>query len=296
MSQNDHQKFVNKEIWEKFRKRFKSHTTEASYRSDMMEFCRYCGKCLEEARKGDVQGYYIWMKAKIEDGRISPLTVTKKFRELHSFLQFAAEESGEPETYQDFFYPYLKTMEKEKDLARSVPVQDMDALLKAASEDLAVYTILTLMYRAGLSSTEITGLNGAENFVCYGEDVFVLLDGREKPCYIPGDVWEIVMEYMERREDYPSFFYNRRGRRLNTMYISRMMKKYCQKAGIGHYSAEAVRNCCAFNLFAYGASPGQTADRMGRTQQQIRRYRGVSYRGSLQRQADNLVKIRVEKP
>ena len=296
MSQNVPEEFVNKNLWEMFRKRFKSHTTEASYWSDIMEFCRFCGKRAEDTEKRDADRYYAYMKERAESGKISPLTVTKKFRELHSFFKFAEEEAGDDAAYRDWFYPYLKNMEKEKGLARSIPVEDMDALLKAAADDLAVYTMLTLMYRAGLSSTEITGLNGPDDLVLYGEDGYVLLPERREPCYIPPDAWAILMEYLDQREVHPSLFYNRNGRRLNTMYISRMMKKYCQKAGISQYSAEAVRNCCAFNLFSYGASPGQVAEQMGRTQQQIRRYKGVSYRGNLRRKADELVKIRIESP
>ena len=296
MSQNVHTEFVNKKVWEMFKKRFKSHTTEASYWSDITEFCRFCGKKAEDTEKKDVDRYYSYMKKKAESGIISPLTVTKKFRELHSFFKFAEEEAEDGAVYRDYFYPYLKNMEKEKGLARSIPVEDMDALLKAALDDLAVYTILTLMYRAGLSSTEITGLDGPEDFIMYGEDGYALISGREEPCYIPRDAWEILMKYMDQRENCQSLFYNRSGRRLNTMYISRMMKKYCQKAGIGQYSAEAVRNCCAFNLFSFGASPKQTAEQMGRTQQQIRRYKGMSYRENLRRKADELVKIRIQSP
>lgn len=296
MRQNVPEEFVNKNLWEMFRKRFKSHTTEASYWSDIMEFCRFCGKKAEDTEKGDADRYYAYMKERAESGKISPLTVTKKFRELHSFFKFAEEEAGHDAVYRDWFYPYLKNMEKEKGLARSIPVEDMDALLKAAADDLAAYTMLTLMYRAGLSSTEITGLNGPDDLVLYGEDGYVLIPERREPCYIPPDAWAILMEYLDQREVHPSLFYNRSGRRLNTMYISRMMKKYCQKAGISQYSAEAVRNCCAFNLFSYGATPGQVAEQMGRTQQQIRRYKGVSYRGNLRRKADELVKIRIESP
>ena len=296
MSQNVHEEFVNKNLWEMFRKRFKSHTTEASYWSDIMEFCRFCGKKAEDAGKEDADRYYAYMKERAESGKISPLTVTKKFRELHSFFKFAEEEAEDDAVYRNWFYPYLKNMEKEKGLARSIPVEDMDALLEAAADDRAVYTMLTLMYRAGLSSTEITGLNGPDDLVLYGEDGYVLLPERKELCYIPRDAWKILMEYLDQREVHPSLFYNRSGRRLNTMYISRMMKKYCQKAGISQYSAEAVRNCCAFNLFSYGATPGQVAEQMGRTQQQIRRYKGVSYRGNLRRMADELVKIRIESP
>ena len=101
---------------------------------------------------------------------------------------------------------------------------------------------------------------------------------------------------MAERERHPSLFYNRRGNRLNSMYISRMMKKDCMAAGIRGVSAEAVRNCCAFNLFAYGASAAQTAAQMGRTGLQIRRYRGFSYQENLRKKANDLVKMRIEKP
>ena len=175
MSQNVHTEFVNKKVWDMFKKRFKSHTTEASYWSDITEFCRFCGKKAEDTEKKDVDRYYSYMKKKAESGIISPLTVTKKFRELHSFFKFAEEEAEDGAVYRDYFYPYLKNMEKEKGLARSIPIEDMDALLKAASDDLAVYTILTLMYRAGLSSTEITGLDGPEDFIMYGEDGYAMV-------------------------------------------------------------------------------------------------------------------------
>ena len=294
MSQKDEQDFVNIKIWNLFRNRFKSSVTEASYWSDITEFCRFTGKQFDTSGRKDVERYYRMMGKKVEEGKISPLTLTKKFRELHSFASFLTEEgyaSGE-----DYFYPYLKHLKKEDRLAKSIPVEHMDALLSAASENLMCYAILSLMYRAGLSSTEISGLNGPDDFILQGSDVYVILSGREESCFIPEDVWEILKEYMDQREEHPSLFYNRSGRRLNTMYISRMMKKYCRLAGIPAYSAEAVRNSCAFNLFAYGASSGQTAAQMGTTQQQIRRYKGAGYRDNLRKQANALVKVRIEKP
>lgn len=288
MRRNVDTEFIDPELWDSFRTRFKSQTTEASYRSDIGEFCRFCEKRFEQTDAVDVQSYHEFMKKRIQSGKISPLTVTKKFRELHSFAQFLGGE--------DYFYPYLKHMEKEQELARSVPVEDMDRLLDAASDSRMEYVILTLMYRAGLSSTEIIALNGPDDFVIYGTDVFALPADRREPCYIPQDAWRILLEYMDEREVHESLFYNRSGRRLNTMYISRMMKRLCMKAGIQGYSAEAVRNCCAFNLFAYGASAAQVAGQMGRTEQQIRRYKGMSYKGHLSRKTDDLVRIRIVSP
>ena len=102
MSQNAESKFVNtknkkfdffkscikKEVWELFCKKFKSDVTAASYKSDLSEFCRFTEKCFQETDFSDVQKYYIYMQKKIKNGQIGPLTVTKKFRELHSFSKF----------------------------------------------------------------------------------------------------------------------------------------------------------------------------------------------------------------
>lgn len=294
MSQNDEQKFVNTESWNLFVNRFKNPVTEASYRSDITEFCCFVQKKFEDIKKEDVDRYYEMMQKKAETGKLGLLTITKKFRELHSYARFLNEE--EKTGPEDFFYPYLKGMKKESRLAKSIPVEHMDALFKASSDNLMCYTILTLMYRAGLSSTEITGLCGAEDFAVQGRNICVIIKGREEPCFIPEDAWKILEMYMDQREQHPTLFYNRSGRKLNTMYISRMMKKYCRLAGIPEYSAETVRNSCAFNLFAYGASPSQTAAQMGRTQQQIRRYKGEGYRDNLKKQANALVKVRIEVP
>lgn len=297
MSQNREEKFVNTEIWKLFRKKFKSETTEASYWSDIHEFCRIAGKPFTESDSSDVKKYYDRMSGQIKNGKLSKITLTKKFRELHSFASFLMEQgiylSGKE---HDYFYPYLKTMAKESALAGSVPVEDMDALLNAASDDIMAYTILTLMYRAGMTSTEIIGISGEGDFAEYDDGVYAMLSGREEPCYIPDDAWTILKEYMDQRMVHDTLFYNRSGRPLNTMFISRMMKKYCSLAGIQNYSAQAVRNSCAFNMFAYGATDGQTARQMGRTEQQIRRYRGSLYRRNLQKQAADLVKIHIEKP
>lgn len=317
MSQNAESKFVNtknkkfdffkscikKEVWELFCKKFKSDVTAASYKSDLSEFCRFTEKCFQETDFSDVQKYYIYMQKKIKNGQIGPLTVTKKFRELHSFSKFLLEEwsdrledESKTSSFKDYFEPYLKQLVKEKELARMIPLEHIDRLLTASAENHMVYTILTLMYRAGLSSTEIIALKGPEDFVQYGDGLYVFLKGRQEPCYIPEDAKEILFSYLEEWEEGRSLFYNRSKNPLNTMYISRMMKKYCEKVKIPSYSAEAVRNCCAFNLFAYGATEEQVSDQMGRTVCQIKRYKGMGYKKNLKKRSADLVKIRIERP
>ena len=80
------------------------------------------------------------------------------------------------------------------------------------------------------------------------------------------------------------------------MYISRLMKKYAKKAGIPCYSAESIRNTCGVTMFSYGADSRQVAKQMGITKVQIKRYDNVIYRDSIQKAANNLVKVKVEPP
>lgn len=82
---NEKEFFVNPKIWNLFCDRFKSSITQASYWSDIQEFCRFTGKAFDKASPADVKAYYDHMQECIERGKISSLTLTKKFREMHSF-------------------------------------------------------------------------------------------------------------------------------------------------------------------------------------------------------------------
>ena len=87
------------------------------------------------------------------------------------------EDESKTSSFKDYFEPYLKQLVKEKELARMIPLEHIDRLLTASAENHMVYTILTLMYRAGLSSTEIIALKGPEDFVQYGDGLYVFLKG-----------------------------------------------------------------------------------------------------------------------
>ena len=261
-------------LWPDFAAHFKSAASRASYWSDLCEFTRLTGKDITEAGAADVQRYYGIMTEKTKGGELQPGTPAKKFRELHSFADFLCREReryGLPDTFQDYFYPYLPRLARQEKYARVIPVEDVDKLLKSAEEDRMAYTILVLMYRAGLSSTEICALR-PEDIGVYENGTFAVPEGR------------------------PTLFYNRRGGPLNTMYISRMMKKYTALAGIPGYSSQMLRNTCAYNLFSYEATPGQVAAQMGITDTHVKRYRKLAYKEELSRAAGSLVKIRVEKP
>lgn len=297
-------RLVSQVIWPDFTAHFKSHTTEASYRTDISEIMEYFHKDFLEIEKYEIQEYFYFLKHKVEQKEIRPATMSKKFRELHSFAEYVCEKREKykvKEEYQNEYSPYLRQLSKQEKYARTVPVVHLDELLKAAESNIMEYCILTFLFRVGLSSTEVMQLKMSD-LAWYDNGVYISVYGRKKMCYVPEDVCQILERHIEERErnekssSQTYLFCNKRGNPLNPMYISRMMRRYEEKAGIPHYSAQSVRNCCAVTLFAYGASEDQVADRMGTTKIQIKRYKNLAYQDQLQQQAERLVKLRVEPP
>lgn len=285
-------------IWPDFISHFRSEVSISSYRTDIIEFMNYFQRDFTALDDTMARDYYVWLEKKVKQGKIQPITMAKKYRELHSFADYIVKKRDEydiPNSFQDYFLPYLKGVARIEKLARSIPIEDIDKLFAAAQNDLMVYCILVLIYRVGLSSTEIIELK-ISDFTAYDNGVMVTIAGRDTDCFVPEDVYAILEKYIAVRDEHEYLFYNKRRNKLNTMYISRLMKTYTQLAEIEKYSAEALRNSCAVTMFAYSAKPEQVAAQMGVTQTQIKRYKDMSYRDNLLRKANSMVKLKVELP
>jgi len=289
---------MSQQIWRDFTAHFKSDTTIHSYQSDIIEVCEYTDNKFVDIKTLDIQKYFEWLMYRVEKQELKPATMAKKFRECHSLAEYMSEKREKykiEEGFDDYFYPYLTRVAKQEKLAKSIPIEEIDKLLEVSQKDLKAYVILILLYRIGLSSTEIVEIK-SEDIEQYSDGYYVWIKSRNEACYLPDDVVEILMEYLFQRDANEYLFYNRAGRQLNTMYISRLMKKYTSQAGITSYSAEALRNSCGFTMYAYGAKDKQVARQLGITQMQIKRYDDVRYKNNIQKQAQNLVKIKVEPP
>lgn len=285
-------------IWNDFKAHFKSITTEASYRTDIREIMNYFQKDFFEIREVEVKEYFAVLQNKVNKGALRPGTMAKKFRELHSFAEYVYENHekyGIDKDYRDYYYPYLKVVAKQEKHVKAVPLEHIDRLLLAAEENSMAYCIIVLLYRVGLTSTEIVELK-PEDFVIYENGVYVSIIDRREKSFIPEDAVRVIECYINERKGNTFLFYNSRGNKLNPMYISRLMKKYAKKAGIPCYSAESIRNTCGVTMFSYGADSRQVAKQMGITKVQIKRYDNVIYRDSIQKAANNLVKVKVEPP
>lgn len=289
---------IKQDIWPDFIKHFRSKSSIASYKSDIGEYLGFIKKDFLLQNSKDADDFYNYLMKKYEDGKIQAATVAKKIWELHSFSDYIYENKDNfdiPDSFDDVFSPYLSKLAKVEKYAKSVPVDHIDKIMNAAQSDLMAYCILTLLYRVGLSSTEISELK-LKHFESYENGVYLFLPNRKEPCYVPEDVYTILVRYITENGDNEYLFYNKWKKKLNPMYISRLNKKYAELAGVPAYSARELRNSCAFTMFAYNANANQVAKQMGVTQTMITRYKGIYYKENIIKNANQLIKLKVEAP
>lgn len=286
------------DIWQDFIAHFKSESTILSYQTDISEFIDYVDKGMDQITAKDVASYYSFMQQKVSAKILQPSTLAKKMRELNSFSSYLFDNRGLydiDEEYRNYFEPYLKLIEKVSKQANAIPIEDIDAIFVAAQQDSMAYCMLTLLYRMGLSTTEIGELH-RNDISLYDNGAYLFVPRRQDACFIPEDVYHILEGYLSKSEEKTYLFYNKRGNKINSMYFSRLMKKYTSLAGVPSYSAEALRNSCTYTMFAYHAKPEEVAQEMGVTETQIRRYKNLNYMNTSSRETRNLVKIKVEPP
>ena len=68
-------------IWPDFTVHFRNKSTEASYRTDVIEFMSIYQMDFLQITDGTVEDYYAKMQEKVEAGLVQPSTMAKKFRE-----------------------------------------------------------------------------------------------------------------------------------------------------------------------------------------------------------------------
>ena len=287
------------EIWLDFIAHFKSQNTANEYRNTVEEFLEYYqADFLSISSLDTALDYFCFLNTKVENKEIEPSTMTKKYRQIHSVAKYICKHRDKysiPEDFQDYFSVYLSKLEPIAVINQSVPLEDIDKLLQMASDDIMTYCILCLIYRVGLTSVDITELK-VEHFVAYDNGVYAFVPGRKEPCFIPEDVFTILDEYLRSRRDNTYLFYNNRGAKLNKMYISRMMKKYCRLAGIEEYNANQLRNACGYAMTSYNVDTNLISRQLGVMPHIIERYKDKSYADASMRVASSLVKIKVEPP
>lgn len=290
---------ATQEFWDRFAARLKNKNSPSVYFGDINQCMEIAEKDLLDFHQADADKYYHYLLEEVREGKLQATTMKKKIKELHKFSEFITEQDDYtvPDTFENFFYIYAVQYFQDEELRNLPQLEELDKLMDAAKGNIMQYAILAIAHRMGLKSTQVCGQK-ISDIVVDPNGAYFILDKRNA-CYVPEDVWKILKIYLETyrrdsRNDY--LFYNTRGGKLNTQYISSMMKELCKRAGTRALSYTDIRNTCGAVLFAYGARPDQVAEQLGIGMTHIKRYENIVYRHNIQREASELVHLKVEPP
>lgn len=291
-------KKIKEEIWSEFSKRFKNAASHNVYFCDINEAMDYLEKDFLGFRQSDADKYYNYLIKKTKSHLLKATTVKKKLNELHKFSEFIVEYRDTfsvPQEFENFFQKYAIQYVADYETTELMPIENIDAILQSARENLMDYLILSLAFRMMLKSTQITELK-KEDFIADPNGVYLIMPNKKDIKYVPEDIVVILEKYLDRREDKEFLFYNKWGRKLNKQYLHRMLRKHTRQAGVPDCSMQDLRNTGAGVMFAYGVEPQHVARQMGITSIHIKRYDNVLYKYNLMKEANDVVQLKILPP
>lgn len=191
--------------------------------------------------------------------RHHPASVARKLASLRTFFQFwirqgAMEENPAKE---------IATPKVPKRVPKFLNMDEMTALLEGPKGDgvliLRDKAMMEFMYASGLRVSELVGLN-VDDVDLHAGQVRVLGKGRkERLVPVGSKACEAMKRYVTKRGELvsdgsPALFCNRRGGRLTSRSVERMIRKYLRTSGLSkHVTPHVLRHTFATHLLNQGA-------------------------------------------
>jgi integrase/recombinase XerD len=237
-----------------------SKNTLSAYRTDLLALARWVsiqGRSLLAADRGDVLGFI----ADRVEGGARPRSSARQLSSFRRFFRWLVRERGVPiDPTSQISMPKIG-----RPLPKSLTEDEVEALLDAPDTSDALghrdRTMLEVLYATGLRVTElvslrlgqlnlnqgvvrVTGKGGRERLIPLGEESLEWLQQ-----FIAGPREEILLE---KQTDY--VFPTRRGDRMTRQAFWHIIKRYTERAGIGHpLSPHTLRHAFATHLLNHGA-------------------------------------------
>jgi integrase/recombinase XerD len=237
-----------------------SKNTLSAYRTDLLALARWVssqGRPLQSADRGDLLGFI----ADRVEGGARPRSSARQLSSFRRFFRWLVRERGVAnDPTAQISMPKIG-----RPLPRSLTEEEVEALLDAPETSEALghrdRTMLEVLYATGLRVSElvslrlgqvnlnqgvvrVTGKGGRERLIPLGEESLEWLQQ-----FIAGPREEILLE---KQTDY--VFPTRRGDRMTRQAFWHIIKRYTERAGIGHtLSPHTLRHAFATHLLNHGA-------------------------------------------
>ncbi len=231
--------------------RLASAHTVAAYRRDLLDFLRSSGlENLGDVRRQHVQN---WLVKGHAEG-LAASTLARRLSALSSFFD-AAVRAG---WCRSNVAAGVRPPKRPRSLPRTLPPEQTQALMQSAggaceARDLA---LIAVMYGCGLRVSELVGLN-LEDVDLQGRELRVFGKGRkERIVPLPEGAARLLAEYLALRiadASQRAVFLNRRGGRLTTRSVQRILKSRANQTGADlSVTPHRLRHSFATHLLAGG--------------------------------------------
>ena len=224
---------------------YSSHTVR-SYQSDINGFIKYLSD--EKLNMITQKSITHYMNFLIRYG-IDARSVARKLSALKSFFRYLQKNVPDVENIA----AVIKTPKIKKHLPGVIPYESLkNAFVIEHRRDRA---IMEVIYSCGLRASELVGLN-LQDIDLYREEIKVRGKGNKQRILPLGShARNAILSYMrERGNDERAFFQNRRGHRLTTRSIQRIVHKYLMRiARASGTNPHILRHSFATHLLENGA-------------------------------------------
>src|SRR5437868_2624976 len=238
-----------------------SHHTIAAYSKDLAKFSKFAGPHI---RWKDVDHLLIrsYLAHLYEQGLSKP-SVARALASLRSLYKWLAREG----LVQQNPAKLVSTPKLPKKLPRVPTIEDMNGLLDS---DIAAVTnfpardrvILELLYGCGIRNSELVGID--LEHIKWSDEVILVRGKGKKERYVPlGDsAAEAIRNYLPRRAEAligsrtgsPAMLINRRGSRLTTRSVGRIVKSVAVAKGLpSDVHPHTLRHAFGTHLLEEGA-------------------------------------------